>query len=249
MSKFRELGIPFPLFEGEVEGSEYSGIGTCSLCTQRRRHIFALGVGCAVMFPCPRCGTVNGLRVCDRKGGPCRHCRSETMFPDIADEKILCCFSCLRAGKAALTKDTELGMISWEQAFEGVTHGVPGLNNPDFEMVPKEDDWVAARLLPEYMFELLRTPCYSTWQGECGYFAVNGRWFMSVAGTGRISFSMRPTATAGPCLPKSSLIFNPRCGTETARRFTCLGVASVTVCGPTGIWINKHLEGRRPDLA
>ena len=30
-------------------------------------------------------------------------------------------------------------MISWEQAFEGITHGVPELNRTDFEMVPKED--------------------------------------------------------------------------------------------------------------
>jgi len=57
-------------------------------------------------------------------------------------------------------------MISWEQAFEGVTHGVPGLNRSDFEMVPGEDDWVGARLPQKMMFELLRTPTYTTIQGE-----------------------------------------------------------------------------------
>ncbi len=57
-------------------------------------------------------------------------------------------------------------MISWEQAFEGVTHGRPGLHRPDFEMVPKESDWVGVRLPQEIMFELLRTPTYSSIQGE-----------------------------------------------------------------------------------
>jgi uncharacterized protein CbrC (UPF0167 family) len=170
MATFGELGIPFPLFAGSVEGSDYAGLGTCSICTKPRQHAFDLGVGAALMLPCPSCRTVNGLRPSRRKDEPCRQCRSAIPFPDIAGDKIRCCYSCLRSGKAAITKDTELGMITWEQAFEGITHGVPGLNHPDFEMVPKEDDWVAARLPPEVMFELLRTPTYSTWQGECWLF-------------------------------------------------------------------------------
>ena len=78
---------------------------------------------------------------------------------------------CLSAmGKAAITKDTELGMISWEQAFEGITHGLPGLIRDDFEMVATDDDWVSARLPQGMMFELLRTPNYDTIQGECWQF-------------------------------------------------------------------------------
>jgi uncharacterized protein CbrC (UPF0167 family) len=57
-------------------------------------------------------------------------------------------------------------MISWEQAFEGVTHGVPGLKHPDYEMVPKEEGWVGARLPQDMMFELLRTPTYPSIQGD-----------------------------------------------------------------------------------
>jgi uncharacterized protein CbrC (UPF0167 family) len=87
-------------------------------------------------------------------------------FPAIEDEEIRVCYSCLRSGQAGITKDTELGMVSWEQAFDGVTHGIPGLDRPDFEMVPKENDWVGARLPQEIMFELLRTPTYSTIQGD-----------------------------------------------------------------------------------
>jgi uncharacterized protein CbrC (UPF0167 family) len=57
-------------------------------------------------------------------------------------------------------------MISWEQASQGVTQGIPGLNRSDFEMVPRGDDWVGARLPQEMMFELLRTPTYNSIQGE-----------------------------------------------------------------------------------
>jgi uncharacterized protein CbrC (UPF0167 family) len=102
----------------------------------------------------------------DRVGIVCRNCKSYVPFPNLSDEEIRVCYACLRSGKAALTKDTELGLISWEQAFEGVTHGAPGLRRTDFEMVPKEDDWVGARLAHEMMFELLRTPTYGTIQGE-----------------------------------------------------------------------------------
>ena len=73
-------------------------------------------------------------------------------------------------------------MISWEQAFEGVTNGVPGLSRSDFEMVPQEDGWIAARLPQEMMFELLRTPTYRSLQGERWQFCckcpmiVVGEW-------------------------------------------------------------------------
>jgi uncharacterized protein CbrC (UPF0167 family) len=164
---FAELGIPFPLFDGLSEqASEYCGISTCSLCGSKREHCFRLGIGCAVMLNCPSCGTCNGLDADAREDGSCRYCRAAVPFPAIADEETKTCYSCLRSGKAAITKDTELGMVSWEQAFEGVTHGIPGLDRPDFEMVPKEDDWVGARLPQEVMFELLRTPTYSSIQGE-----------------------------------------------------------------------------------
>ena len=61
-------------------------------------------------------------------------------------------------------------MISWEQAFEGVTHGRPGLHSDEFEMVPRGDDWTGVRLPHSVMYELLRTPTYSTIQGDCWLF-------------------------------------------------------------------------------
>jgi uncharacterized protein CbrC (UPF0167 family) len=118
------------------------------------------------MLPCPACGTENGLDTDDREDGHCRHCQGLVPFPDLSEDEIKTCYDCLRSGKAAITKDTELGMISWEQAFAGVTHGLPGLDRADFEMVPKDDDWVGARLSPEIMFELLRMPTYNSIQGD-----------------------------------------------------------------------------------
>jgi uncharacterized protein CbrC (UPF0167 family) len=59
-------------------------------------------------------------------------------------------------------------MVAWEEAAEGLTHGVPGLERSDFELVPSEEDpeWIRARVPTELLFELLRTPGYVTWQGE-----------------------------------------------------------------------------------
>jgi uncharacterized protein CbrC (UPF0167 family) len=188
---FAQLGIPIPLFEGPSDrASEYCGLGTCSLCGSKRQHCFQLDIGCAVMRECPSCGTVNGLDANDREDTLCRQCKTSLAFPELGEEEIMACYACLRSGKAAITKDTELGMISWEQAFEGVTHGVPGLSRSDFEMVPKEDDWVGARLPQEMMFELLGTPNYSSIQGERWQFCCR-RPMVFVGEWSRNEFSRR----------------------------------------------------------
>ena len=166
MTTFRGLGYPFPLFEAPVADASHRALpGSCGICHAQASVRFQLGIGCAVMLPCPACGTENGLDADDREDVPCRQCAALVGFPDVPEE-LACCYSCLRAGKAAITKDTELGMVSWELAFEGLTHGLPALARPDFEMVPTDSDWVRARLEPEVMFELLRTPTYSTIQGD-----------------------------------------------------------------------------------
>jgi uncharacterized protein CbrC (UPF0167 family) len=167
MATFAELGIPFALFEAPSEDAvEYVGPGTCSLCGRDGQHRFELSIGGAAMVDCPGCGTVNGLDAADRQARPCRRCGAIVPFPAVSGDRVWVCYGCLRSGKAALTKDTELGMISWEQAFEGVTHGLPGLDRADFELVPTGDHWVGVRLPQDVMFELLRTPAYSSWQGE-----------------------------------------------------------------------------------
>src|SRR5262245_47551349 len=90
---FSELGIPFPLFEATVnQADRYVGFATCSICTKTRQPAFVLGIGCYLMLPCPSCATVSGLNADDRKESSCRECDSVIPFPDIATDKILCCY-------------------------------------------------------------------------------------------------------------------------------------------------------------
>lgn len=174
VATFAELGIPFPLFEAPVtEAGEYVGRSNCTLCGARGRHCFRLDIGCSVVVPCPACGVENGLDASDREDIRCRSCEAKVPFPDYPkDEDIHICYQCLRAGKGAITKDTELGMVSWEQAVEGITHGMQGLESGDFELVPvqPESGWYGARVPSEHLFELVRTPTYTTWQGESWLF-------------------------------------------------------------------------------
>lgn len=163
---FADLQAPFPLFEAPVaQATDFHGRGICSVCGQAADVCFKLDVGCALIKQCPQCGADNGLDCSEQKDGPCRLCGFSIPFPT-TDGDVLVCYTCLRAGRAAITKDTELGMVSWEQAFEGLTHGIPGLKHPDFEMVPTDSDWIRARLPQSVMFELLRTPTYSSIQGD-----------------------------------------------------------------------------------
>src|SRR4051794_40376538 len=171
MPTFTDLGIPFPLFEAPTtEASDYAGIATCRLCGVKDRHCFHLGIGDALILPCPSCGTANGLDAHDRADTSCRSCGSLVPFPEPlrAKKQLLACYDCLRAGKAAMTKDTEFGMVSWDQALEGVTGGVPGLQTDQFErvLIDPEEDWYGVRVPGEHLRELLRTPGFHSWQGE-----------------------------------------------------------------------------------
>jgi uncharacterized protein CbrC (UPF0167 family) len=197
---FAELGIPFPLFEGPADQAvEYCGQATCSLCGQDDDPCFLLGIGCGIILKCPSCGVPNGLDADNREDGTCRQCQAAIPFPDVGDDEIAACYGCLRAGRAALTKDTELGMISWEQAFEGVTHGPVNLPCTDFELVQRDDNWFGARLPLEMMFELLRTPTYSTIQGERWQFCCR-RPMVYLGAWTRDEFSRRSTDGNGRAL-------------------------------------------------
>jgi len=177
---FAEIGIPFPLYEAPVtpkNDSDYAGFGTCSICGHFNIPCFHIGIGAALMIPCPSCGAMNGLDTYDKKDTPCRQCRAVVDFPaGIASEQNPhVCYTCLREGKAALAKDTEFGMIAWEQVLTGVTHGSIGLQQDQFEsvVIDADDDWIGVRLPEEMMLELLRTPGYGTWQGECWLFCCS----------------------------------------------------------------------------
>ena len=160
MPTFADLGIPFPLFEALTsEASDYAGTATCRLCGGRDRHCFEVN---HLILPCPACGVVVGLYAANRADAPCRSCGSVVPFPEPlkAKKHILICYDCLRAGRGALTKSTEFGTISWGQACEGVTLGVPGLRTDQFEVVPidLDEDLYGVRVPSEHLWELLRTP-------------------------------------------------------------------------------------------
>jgi hypothetical protein len=171
VTTFKHLGIPFPLFDAPSEQSvEYVGVGECSLC-QSNGHCFELAIGCGVMINCPGCGSENGLDADDRCNQECRACACLVPFPAMNDgDPIVTCYGCLRAGRAAITKDTQYGMVSWEQAYAGVTHGVPGLRTSELPLVDGDDGWRSAAIPSHVLFELLRTPTPSTIQGETWQF-------------------------------------------------------------------------------
>ena len=182
MTTFPDLGVSFPLFEGPIEDAvEFAGPGTCSLCPRESSVRFELGIGSDVLVACPGCELLAALDADDADDGTCRRCGHPVPYPTTG-ETTHCCFECLRAGRAAITKDSELGMFTWEEALSGVSHGIPGLSLPDFEMVTHDGGWTGARVAIPLIVELLRTPTYSTIQGERWLFCCKepmvflGRW-------------------------------------------------------------------------
>lgn len=173
MTTFAKLGIPFPLFEAPSdEASEYVGVSTCLLCNSKR-HCFRLGIGDALVLPCPKCATDAFLDADDRVDRTCGSCGTVVVFPSIPKEKeVQVCYDCLRSGKGTINKDTEFGMVSWEQALQGITHGIPGLKTDEFErvLIDAQDEWYGVRVPKEHLFELLRTPTMNNWQDESWLF-------------------------------------------------------------------------------
>lgn len=196
MTTFADLDIPFPLFEAPTrEASHYAGVATCRLCGRGERHCFELSIGDDLILPCPACGSENGLSATDRDDVPCRSCGALIIFPPslVAKKQLLVCHDCLRAGKAAITHDTEFGMVTWRQAVEGVTHGVPGLRTEQFEVVAIDpaEDWYGARVPSEHLWELLRTPGFHSWQGESWLFCCR-RPMTYLGGWRDVMESLRP---------------------------------------------------------
>jgi hypothetical protein len=236
---FHDLGIPFPLLEAPVsDAADYEGRGRCSLCHKEGVHCFQLGIGANVVVRCPGCAAEVVLDADSRSGGACQACKSQLEFPELGPSAILACYSCLRAGRASLTKDTELGMIRHEDAVRGVTFGAPGLDRPGFDLVPLSDGWVGARL--PTMLELVRTSGYSTIQGERWLFCCKmpmvyvGEWSrekfseMAPDGNGREFFHQTPcTIRSTGCgrtsstMRRGSTCSVVRCAASTAHIGTC----------------------------
>src|SRR4029079_11143641 len=113
----------FPLFEAPTdEASEYVGKSTCVLCGNAKNHCFRLNIGCALALPCPKCKADVFLDAHDRENRPCGECGTDVAFLAIPGKRdVHICYECLRAGKGTISKDTEFGMVSWEQAIQGIT--------------------------------------------------------------------------------------------------------------------------------
>lgn len=172
---FSELGIPFSLFAAPARlASDYCGSGHCDLCNCEQEHVFSLGIGANVIWPCQACAQPVAFDANDAQATDCASCRAVQPFPLDANGDIQACYQCLRSGRAAFTQDTEFGMVRYEDAVRGLTHGVPGLNAPGYETIGNEDDWAKVSLASERLLELIRTPVYTTWQGE--------RWLICCGG-------------------------------------------------------------------
>ena len=171
------LGIPFPLYKAPLETMNcYVGQGICSLEGIIRPHRFELAMGGDVIVSCPKCAEEIALDAHDGRAGDCLSCGTTVPFPPVheGEQELAVCYQCLRAGHAAFTQDTEFGMVRWEDAKRGLTHGSPGLN-PDainsngFDFGPPHEgnpSWRGVRVPSEMLLELVRTPPYSAIQGE-----------------------------------------------------------------------------------
>ena len=187
MGSFADLGIPFPLFEAPTKvAAGYRAAATCRLCLAGDRPCFEVDF---LVVDCRGCGSRNGLYLAGlRRPVACRTCAGPIPFPEgfcdelpagsRRDDQVLACYQCLRAGRAAVVKQTEFGLVGVDEALSGVTGGVPGLKTDQFAAVvldenwtdassPGEQDvWSGARVPSEHLWELLGTPTYLGWQGE-----------------------------------------------------------------------------------
>lgn len=99
--------------------------------------------------------------------GPCRHCGSDA---ELRFEGV--CYACFRAGHAARSVDTELGMVRPEDAKAGITHGVPAelVTDPRGAAPVAAESTMRFAVDAALLGELTRTPAYDCRQGEAWLF-------------------------------------------------------------------------------
>jgi len=87
---------------------------------------------------------------------------------------VAACFDCLRAGRAWIAKDTEIGGVSAYSAARGWTDAVgirrseierQGFRAIAHEVEPDSPEWSRAVVPTADLEELIRTPDFLTWQG------------------------------------------------------------------------------------
>jgi Uncharacterised protein family (UPF0167) len=169
---FAETGTPFPLFEGPpAHAADTVGEALCSLC-DREAFCLELSIGHTVIAPCAACGAPTD-HMADGDPQPCTSCAAESALPASAGGEPAC-LVCLREGRFAITKDSDLGMVRWRDAVAGRTHGLPLPRNAD--------GWQQVRVAREVLLPLVLTPDYesiqgSVWKFHCGQaMTFIGRW-------------------------------------------------------------------------
>lgn len=176
MTTFADLGIPFPLFEASIRACpDYVGRQHCCVSDRIQDHCFRLGIGSWIRVECSTCGGFLFLLptgdAC--RSVPCRHCGAPTRSPVAVQEEAFVSYHELRSGRAGYTKDSDFGMISWEQVESGWTHGIPGGRFPGLNTRTTPEGWVQVQLPKESLAELTRTPSFVTWQGDRWLFQGN----------------------------------------------------------------------------
>lgn len=172
---FSELGIPFPLFEAPAKlASAYAGKGYCDLCSTDEQHVFSLGIGDEILSKCAGCGSDLAFSASDKESKACSSCDVTSPFPLIKRDDLHACYSCVRTGRATFTQDTEFGMVRYEDARRGLTHGVPDLDANGYDTSLSDDGWTQVSVSADRLMELVRTPGYISWQGERWLFCCGG---------------------------------------------------------------------------
>ena len=173
MPTFKDIGIPFDLFDADVSlSSSYVGRKLCCITKKVNDHCFELGIGDYVRLRCSQCDSLGYYLPTSDSGRDktCHFCGADAPEPVAAAGEAFVSYEAIQNGDVVFTKDTEFGMISWEQLVDGWTHGVPGLNVEGFETRESEGGWVQVKLPDEVLCELVKTPDFHTWQGSVWLF-------------------------------------------------------------------------------
>lgn len=193
MANLADLGMPFALYKGAVETiSQLIENATCATCAASERYLFGVNRNDHVTWPCPGCSDLTAVKVGWLNEAPvpstCNRCAGVVHWPaDLPRDNASICYRCLRAGRAAMDHETEMGSIDLPHALRGVTYLArrkpaqrEGLAIAVLETHADGSESIGVQLEPELLQEMLRTPRHAGLQGE--YWPYHCRSFMAYLG-------------------------------------------------------------------